>query len=146
MTARKRKQRGTSLIVAIDHVQLAMPAGGEDAGRRFYAGVLGLVEVSKPVALAGRGGCWFASADGRVAIHLGVEEDFRPAGKAHPAFVAAGLEDIRARLADAGVAIAEDDSIDAARFYTADPFGNRIEFVDEADRGFTTLVRRTAEL
>jgi catechol 2,3-dioxygenase-like lactoylglutathione lyase family enzyme len=139
MTARERKQRRSSLIIAIDHVQVAMPAGGEDAARHFYAGVLGLEEAPKPRALAGRGGCWFASADGRMAVHLGVEDDFRPARKAHPAFVAAALDDLRTRLVDAGVEIVEDGTIDANRFYAADPFGNRIEFVDEADRGFTTL-------
>lgn len=115
-----------------------MPAGGEHAARRFYAGVLGLAEVPKPPGLAGRGGCWFATLDGGVAVHLGVEDDFRPARKAHPAFVVAELDALRVRLAEAGIEIGEDDSIDVDRFYTADPFGNRIEFVAEADRGFTT--------
>ena len=125
-------------IVAIDHVQLAMPAGREDEARRFYAGVLGLVEVPKPAGLAGRGGCWFARADGGVAVHLGVEDDFRPARKAHPAFVVADLEAIRQFLADAGAEIVEDDSTDVRRCYTADPFGNRIELIAEKDRAFTT--------
>lgn len=124
-------------IIGIDHVQLAMPAGGEDDARRFYAGVLGLIEVPKPAGLAGRGGCWFANADGSVAVHLGVEDDFRPARKAHPAFVVDDLDGARARIADAGANVVEDDSIDVRRFYTADPFGNRIEFVAEADRGFS---------
>jgi len=125
-------------IVAIDHVQLAMPAGREDEARRFYVGVLGLVEVPKPAGLAGRGGCWFASADGNVAVHLGVEDDFRPARKAHPAFVVADLDAMRQRLTDACAEIVEDDSIDVRRCYTADPFGNRIELVAKEDRGFTT--------
>lgn len=124
-------------VIGIDHVQLAMPAGGEDDARRFYAGVLGLTEVRKPAALAGQGGCWFASADGSVAVHLGVEDNVRPARKAHPAFVVADLDGARARLAAAGAEIVEDDSLDVRRFYTADPFGNRIEFVAEADRGFS---------
>ena len=124
-------------IIGVDHVQLAMPAGGEDDARRFYAAVLALTEVQKPAGLAGRGGCWFASADGTVAVHLGVEEDFRAARKAHPAFVVTDLDAVRVRLADAGAEIVEDDSIDVGRFYTADPFGNRIEFIAEADRGFT---------
>lgn len=124
-------------IIAIDHVQLAMPAGGEDAARRFYAGVLGLTEVPKPAALAGRGGCWFASADGSVAVHLGVEVDFRPVRKAHPAFVVSDLDAVCVRLADAGAEIVEDEAIEVRRCYTADPFGNRIELVAEADRGFS---------
>lgn len=129
-------------IIGIDHVQLAMPAGREDDARRFYAGALGLTEVQKPAGLAGRGGCWFASADGSVAVHLGVEDDFRPARKAHPAFVVADLDSARARLAAAGTNVVEDDSIDVGRFYSTDPFGNRIELVAEADRGFTTTLPR----
>lgn len=125
-------------LTAIDHVQLAMPAGREDDAHRFYTGVLGLTEVPKPAELAVRGGCWFASADGTVAVHLGVEEDFRPARKAHPAFVVGDLDGLRESLADAGAEIVEDDTIDVRRFYTADPFGNRIEFVADTDRGFTT--------
>ena len=124
-------------LIGVDHVQLAMPAGREEDARRFYAGVLGLIEVPKPAELAGRGGCWFASADGSVAVHLGVEDDFRPARKAHPAFVVDDLDGARARLANAGADVIEDDSIDVRRFYTADPFGNRIEIIAEADRGFT---------
>ena len=118
----------------IDHVQLAMPAGREDEARRFYADVLGLHEVSKPASLANRGGCWFASADGRIQVHLGIDPDFRPARKAHPAFVVGDLDALRERLADAGADAIEDDAIEVRRFYTADPFGNRIEFM-EARRG-----------
>ena len=124
-------------IVAIDHVQLAMPAGGEDAARHFYGHVLGLVEVPKPAGLTGRGGCWFVSAEGSVAVHLGVEDDFRPARKAHPALVVADLDAMRQRLADRGAEIVEDERIDVHRCYTTDPFGNRIEFVAKEDRGFT---------
>ncbi len=128
----------SSLIIAIDHVQLAMPAGREAEARRFYSNGLGLREVPKPAGLAGRGGCWFASPDGSIAVHLGVEDDFRPARKAHPAFVVADLDGLRESLTGAGAEIAEDDAIHVRRFYTADPFGNRIEFMAEADRGFTT--------
>lgn len=131
-------KKPSSLITGIDHVQLAMPAGGEDDAWRFYSDVLGLREVPKPAGLAGRGGCWFASADGSVAVHLGVEGEFRPARKAHPAFVVADLDGLRESLTGAGAEIVEDDTIDVRRFYTADPFGNRIEFIAEADRGFTT--------
>ena len=124
-------------IVGLDHVQLAMPRGGEDAARRFYAGTLGLQEVSKPAQLAGRGGCWFAGVG--MSIHLGVEEPFVPAEKAHPALVVAELGSAREALAAAGAAIVEDDSgLEIRRFYTADPFGNRIELVDARDAGFST--------
>jgi catechol 2,3-dioxygenase-like lactoylglutathione lyase family enzyme len=128
---------GGEHTIGIDHVQLAMPAGREHDARRFYVDVLGLGEVPKPPGLAGRGGCWFASADGSVAVHLGVEDDFRPARKAHPAFVVTDLDAMRVRLADFGAEIVEDDSVDVGRCYTADPFGNRIELVAEEDRGFT---------
>lgn len=114
----------------IDHVQLAMPAGREDDARRFYADVLALREVPKPPALAGRGGCWFSSEDGRVHVHLGVDPEFRPARKAHPALAVASLDALRERLAQVGADVVEDDALDVPRFYTADPFGNRIELVE----------------
>lgn len=123
-------------LAGIDHVQLGMPAGGEDTARAFYAGLLGLREVAKPQQLAGRGGAWFAAAG--VAVHLGVEDRFRPATKAHPAFVVEGLDVLRQRLIDAGVSLTVDDSgLPVARCYVADPFGNRLELVDAADAGFT---------
>lgn len=121
---------------AIDHVQLGMPAGGEDEARRFYGELLGLAEVPKPAALAGRGGCWFAG-DG-VAVHLGVEPDFRPASKAHPAFVVEDLAAARTRLTAGGAVVTDDESgLAVRRCYVADPFGNRIELVDAADAGFS---------
>ena len=80
-------------LLTLDHVQLAMPMGREDEARTFYAGVLGLEEIPKPEALAARGGCWFRR--GSIEVHLGVEEGFRPAKKAHPAFVTGGLEALR---------------------------------------------------
>ena len=123
-------------LAGLDHVQLAMPVGGEEEARRFYGGVLGLAEVAKPAPLAARGGCWFA-ADG-VDIHLGVAPDFRPSRKAHVAILVPDLDAARAELTKAGVPIAEDDvDIGVSRFYAEDPFGNRLEFVDEADRGFS---------
>lgn len=126
-------------LVGIDHVQLAMPPGREDDARRFYEEVLDLYEVAKPVGLADRGGCWFFSTLGSVHVHLGVETDFRPATKAHPAFVVQDLEIARQRLADAGADVIDDDSIRGVhRLYTADPFGNRIELVAASDRGFTS--------
>jgi len=114
--------------LAIDHVQLAMPPGGEDTARRFYAGVLGIPEVPKPPILAARGGCWFES--GAVRVHLGAEDDFRPARKAHPALVVGDLAGTVERL---GLDVVwADDSPGVVRGHVTDPFGNRIELVDGA--------------
>ena len=131
----------------LDHVQLAMPANREEDARRFYEGVLGLTETDKPAGLAGRGGCWFMSRSGAIHIHLGVDPHFRPATKAHPALVVGDLEPLRRRLEAAGVGVTEDDSIEGVRrFYASDPFGNRLEFVAEADRGFTAPRLRSGTL
>jgi catechol 2,3-dioxygenase-like lactoylglutathione lyase family enzyme len=116
----------------IHHVQLACPAGSEPVLRSFYAGVLGLTEVPKPPVLAARGGCWFAMADG-AELHLGVEDEFRPARKAHPALVWPALDDLAARLESAGhdVRWAGPDEIPGRRrFHTDDPVGNRLEFLE----------------
>jgi catechol 2,3-dioxygenase-like lactoylglutathione lyase family enzyme len=119
-------------IVGLDHVQLAMPAGGESQARAFYADLLGLVEVAKPEPLAARGGCWFEGPG--TAIHLGVEADFRPARKAHPALVVADLEACREKLTAAGVEVDADRSLPSVwRFYAHDSFGNRIEFIQAGD-------------
>ena len=116
-------------LVAVDHVQLAMPRGGEAAARRFYESVLGLEERPKPPVLAARGGCWFANA--HVALHLGVEDDFRPARKAHPALVAEDLDDLCASLRSAGYEVRFDEEVpDVRRCYVDDPFGNRIELME----------------
>ena len=117
-----------SAIVAIDHVQLAMPAGGEEAARRFYAGLLGIPERPKPAALAARGGTWFER--NAVRIHLGVEADFRPARKAHPALQVRGLEPLVARLRAAGVEVIDEPLHGHRRVYVADPFGNRLELLE----------------
>ncbi|MEO6026435.1 MAG: VOC family protein [Candidatus Binatia bacterium] len=115
-------------IVSIEHVQLAMPAGGEVEARAFYAGLLGLPEVSKPPELAKRGGAWFET--GSVKIHLGVDADFRPARKAHPALVVRDLHTLVARLRDAGVDVTDNPLAGYFRVYVADPFGNRIELME----------------
>jgi catechol 2,3-dioxygenase-like lactoylglutathione lyase family enzyme len=116
-------------ILAIDHVQLAMPAGGEPAARSFYNGVLGLPEVVKPPQLAKRGGCWFENA--AVKIHLGVEGDFRPAHKAHPALLVSALAPLLERCRRAGVTVVADEPLaGAARAYVSDPFGNRLELIE----------------
>ncbi|MEP6688832.1 MAG: VOC family protein [Gemmatimonadales bacterium] len=121
-------------IVGVDHVQLAMPAGGEDAARRFYGDVLGLAEVPKPAALAGRGGAWFQSGD--VRLHLGVEADFRPARKAHPALRVEGLTALIVRCVDAGFPVERAVPMPGVeRVHVADPFGNRIEFIEVLDAG-----------
>jgi len=113
----------------IDHVQLAMPAGGENTARAFYRDLLGMEEVAKPPVLAKRGGCWFAS--GSVQVHLGVEADFRPAKKAHPALRCADYERLTAALQAAGVEAREDSNIPGTRrCHIFDPFGNRIELID----------------
>ena len=116
-------------IVALDHVQLAMPAGGEAAARAFYVGVLGLAEQPKPENLKTRGGVWFGS--GALKVHLGVEAGFRPARKAHPAFRVKNLAELRARCEAAGYPTVDDEPLPGyQRFYVFDPFGNRIECLE----------------
>lgn len=106
-----------------------MPPMREAEARRFYGDLLGLAEVPKPPLLAGRGGCWFEC--GRLGVHLGVEESFNPARKAHPAFLVHGLHALQARLEQAGVEIVEDESlVGYSRFYAYDPFGNRLELLE----------------
>jgi catechol 2,3-dioxygenase-like lactoylglutathione lyase family enzyme len=106
-----------------------MPPGGEEDARRFYGGILGLDEVPKPTPLAGRGGCWFRGPG--VELHLGVEEGFRPARKAHPALLVEDLDALRTGLEAADVDIREDEPlVGFRRFYASDPFGNRLEFVE----------------
>jgi len=115
-------------IVAIDHVQLAMPAGREQEARGFYSALLGLPESPKPPELAARGGVWFESAT--VKVHLGVEKDFRPARKAHPGLLVDDLEALATRLRAAGVALVADDALPGqARYFVDDPFGNRLELL-----------------
>ena len=117
-------------IYAIDHVQLAMPAGEEERARAFFRDVLGMIEVSKPATLAGRGGAWFAA--GNVQLHLGVEADFRPARKAHPALLVDDLDTLLARVSAAGHAVSTEEPPLAGyrRAHIFDPFGNRIELME----------------
>jgi catechol 2,3-dioxygenase-like lactoylglutathione lyase family enzyme len=117
-------------IVGLDHVQVAAPVGSETAARRFYGQLLGLPELEKPEALRERGGAWFAC--GAQQLHVGVTEDFAPAGKAHPALRVGppDLDLVAERLAAAGSPVQWDDAIpNVRRFYTADPWGNRIELL-----------------
>ncbi|MGA8297715.1 MAG: VOC family protein [Acidimicrobiales bacterium] len=116
-------------IVAVDHVQLAMPPGEEAAARDFYIRVLGFAEITKPPNLAERGGCWFEN--GNVRVHLGVENEFHPAKKAHPAFLVSGLDELTERLRGEGFAVEGDEPIPGyERVYVNDPFGNRIELME----------------
>jgi len=116
------------MITGVDHVQLAMPRDREDAARAFYAGLLGMTELAKPPVLAARGGCWFAS--GAAVLHLGVEDGFAPARKAHPALLVDDLDGLCAALTSAGYACvrADGEIPGVRRFHTHDPFGNRVEF------------------
>ena len=116
-------------VEGIDHVQLAMPPGGEDEARRFYTTVLGIPEVPKPPHLAARGGCWFEGPS--VKVHLGVESDFRPARKAHPALLVRQLGALVDSLRQAGVPVRDDEPLEGYdRVYVDDPFGNRIELLE----------------
>ncbi|GHC61982.1 VOC family protein [Streptomyces flavofungini] len=117
------------MLAAVDHVQLAAPPGSEGALRAFYVDVLGMAEVLKPPVLAGRGGCWFEA--GAVRLHLGIEADFRPARKAHPGLLVSGIEAYAARVAALGARVTWDDHLPGhRRFYSEDPVGNRLEFLE----------------
>jgi catechol 2,3-dioxygenase-like lactoylglutathione lyase family enzyme len=118
-------------MASVHHVQVAMPVGGEDRARWTYGELLGLREIEKPDSLRGRGGVWFQS--GNLQVHLGVEADFMPARKAHVAYAVEGIDVVRDRFVDAGMEVTEDDALPGfARFYTADPFGNRVEILEPA--------------
>lgn len=120
------------MLTRLDHIQLAMPSDGEEQARKFWAGVLGMAEEVKPEPLASRGGCWFRS--GEIIVHIGVEKDFAPQMKAHPAFCVRDLDEMAHRLTTAGYPVVADDALpNRRRFFTADPFGNRIEFIAGGD-------------
>jgi catechol 2,3-dioxygenase-like lactoylglutathione lyase family enzyme len=113
----------------LHHVQLAIPAGGEEECRSFWGGVLGMDEMAKPPVLAARGGCWFRG--GGLEVHLGVEQDFAPARKAHPGILVGDLRGLADTLTAAGVEVTWDGEFPGHdRFYAADPFGNRLEFLE----------------
>ena len=119
-------------LTGIEHVQLAMPAGGEDSATAFYEGLLEIPRVPKPAHLAARGGCWFEG--GGVKVHLGVDADFRPATKAHPAFLVDDVQGLARRLAAAGgFDVVGDEPLEGYdRVYVHDPFGNRLELMQTA--------------
>jgi len=117
------------LVKRLDHVQLAMPAGGEERARAFYRDVLGIPETPKPPELARRGGCWFERGD--LRIHLGVEAEFRPARKAHPALIVEDLATLIDTLRAQRYAVRDDEPLEGYhRVYVDDPFGNRIELME----------------
>jgi catechol 2,3-dioxygenase-like lactoylglutathione lyase family enzyme len=118
------------MALSLDHVQIAAPPECEAEARRFFGDVLGLEEIEKPEPLRGRGGAWFAL--GEQQLHVGVESGFAPALKAHPAFKVSGeaIDDLAARISAAGHAVEWDEALpDVRRFYTADPWGNRLEIL-----------------
>jgi hypothetical protein len=117
------------MLAAVDHVQLAAPAGSEAELRRYYVGTLGMTEIPKPPVLAARGGCWFGA--GAVQLHLGIEADFRPAKKAHPGLRVTDIEAYAARLKSRGASVTWDEDLPGyRRFYSEDPVGNRLEFLE----------------
>jgi catechol 2,3-dioxygenase-like lactoylglutathione lyase family enzyme len=129
-TVRESDQPEPIRLIGLDHVQVAAPAGSEDAARRFYGELLGMPELAKPAGLQARGGVWFAC--GSHQLHVGIAEPFAPAVKAHPAIAvpAPDLDRLAKRLAEAGSPVQWDDEIPGTRrFYTADPWGNRIELL-----------------
>ena len=120
-------------LIGLDHVQLAMPPGAEAEAEAFYTGVLGIPRVTKPEVLAKRGGCWFEQPGLRV--HLGVEADFRPAQKAHPALAVHNLGGLVERLRSSGIAVTPGEGLPGLdQAYVDDPFGNRIELIERIER------------
>lgn len=118
------------MLTGIHHIQLAAPRACKAQARKFYGELLGLLEIEKPPELKKRGGVWFEFGNGQQ-LHIGIQENFSPAAKAHPAFAVAGLAALREKLNAAGYATQDDDLfIRYHRFYAHDPFGNRIEFVE----------------
>ena len=116
-------------FLRLHHVQLAIPTGGEDACRAFWRDVLGLAEIAKPPVLAARGGCWFRG--GGLEVHLGVEQGFVPARKAHPGILVTDLRGLATSLEAGGVEVTWDAEFPGHdRIYAADPFGNRFEFLE----------------
>ncbi|WP_018924280.1 VOC family protein [Salsuginibacillus kocurii] len=116
-------------FIGVDHIQLAAPRGGEEKARKFWSEVLGCPEIEKPPALKGRGGAWFQV--GAEQVHVGIEEGFKAAKKAHPAFQVQEIEEVVRALEQANIPCERDDSLPRAkRFYTEDPFGNRLEFLE----------------
>ncbi len=140
-SSRARRHSRTVEVVGLDHVEIAIPRGEEALARLFYGPVLGLQEVRQATSIAGRRGAWFVAPG--VALHLAATDPFRTPANGHVALLVSSLERARRRLAKHGVSILDDHSEGAPRrLLIADPFGNRIELVDQADAGFTDPRRR----
>lgn len=123
--------RENNMITEIDHVQISAPPGSESSARDFFGRLLRLQEVEKPEALRARGGCWFQV--GSRQLHVGIDDNFRPATKAHPAFAVTDLEALCKHLEGAGITCVWDHSIEGVRrFFAQDPWGNRVEFTEPA--------------
>ena len=121
----------------LDHIQLAMPTGEVESARSFFGGILNMTEDAKPYPLNERGGVWFRSAD--TIVHIGVEQNFVPQRKAHPAFLVGNLDALASALSDSGFPVKWDDALpERRRFYSEDPFGNRLEFIHDG-HGFTQI-------
>jgi catechol 2,3-dioxygenase-like lactoylglutathione lyase family enzyme len=121
------------LVMEIDHVQIAAPKGCEAEARKFFGILLGLEEIQKPESLRSRGGCWFSV--GSRQLHIGVEEPFHAAAKAHPAFAVGDIENVFSILAETGVVCVWDKEVPGLRrFYTLDPWGNRLEFTEPTNQ------------
>ncbi|WRZ92434.1 glyoxalase [Streptomyces sp. NBC_01007] len=117
------------MLAALDHVQLAAPPGSEDRLRAYYVDALGMTEIPKPPVLAARGGCWFQA--GAVHLHFGIEDPFRPAKKAHPGLRVTGIDACAARIAATGASVTWDEDLPGhRRFFSEDPVGNRLEFLE----------------
>ena len=115
-------------LTGIDHIQIAAPPDSEELARKFYGEILGMREIPKPENLKARGGCWFQC--GAQEVHIGIQADFTPAKKAHPGFTVHALQQLKTRLEEADYIISEEPPIAGReRFFTHDPFGNRIEFL-----------------
>ena len=119
------------MILTLDHLQMAIPAGGEDQARAFYGDLLGMTEIPRPDAILARGGVWFRS--GGLALHLGVDPGFVPAFVAHPGLWVGGYAVLIARLVAAGADVTPDSKVPGVtRAFVLDPFGNRLELIDDA--------------
>ncbi|MFJ9410623.1 VOC family protein [Streptomyces sp. NPDC101393] len=117
------------MITGLDHIQLAAPPGTEDALRAYYVGVLGMTETLKPAPLAARGGCWFEA--GTAHLHLGTDPAHHPSAKAHPGLSVTSIDALAARLTAAGAPVTWDHDLPGRRrFYSTDPAGNRLEFLE----------------
>lgn len=129
---KRKEERIMSNFVGIDHVQLAAPKGSEEKARLFFGGILGMEEIPKPSNLVKRGGVWFQC--GHHQLHIGIQDHFQAAKKAHPAFLVKSLSELKKALLNHHISIREDEPLEGAiRFYVEDPFGNRIEFLERTD-------------